>query len=373
MSVNEVKACFFHMAKITVSAVIAGTVLLWHPVLSQAKELKKVTIAVGSQVLNVTYPWLTLPVTLGYWRDEGYDVQVIGVSGSLQALQQMATGGVEFAELNASVLVQANVKNKIPVRGVMGNGIIDSGIAVMDDSGVKDVKDFKGKRIGIFSLASGTMQLLKGLLLNNGLTIGKDVQIIVVGAGAPALEALKKGRVDGLMFWQTALTSFENSGAKIRVFRNPEWHSLPDYTLATMQATIDTDPAMVEAIVRGAAKAILYASTNPECARQLHWANYPDSKPTGADPVTLAKWDTNLLKAQIDGFDSAFKMNGGKFIGAMDPKAYSRFQDFMFDEKMISGKLPAASFLINQPGFIEAVNKFDHQAVINAAKACNAL
>jgi NitT/TauT family transport system substrate-binding protein len=47
-----------------------------------AKPLKTVTIAVGTQVLNVTYPWLTLPIVLGYWRDEGYDVKVITVGGS---------------------------------------------------------------------------------------------------------------------------------------------------------------------------------------------------------------------------------------------------------------------------------------------------
>ena len=51
-----------------------------------AKPLKTVTIAVGTQVLNVTYPWLTLPIVLGYWRDEGYDVKVITVGGSLQGI-----------------------------------------------------------------------------------------------------------------------------------------------------------------------------------------------------------------------------------------------------------------------------------------------
>ena len=32
--------------------------------------------------------------------------------------------------------------------------------------------------------------------------------------------------------------------------------------------------------------------------------------------------------------------------------------------------LPAATFIIDKPGFIEAVNRFDHEAIIADAKAC---
>ena len=38
---------------------------------------------------------------------------------------------------------------------------------------------------------------------------------------------------------------------------------------------------MVEAIVRGAAKATLFAMTNPEAVRQIQWKYFPDTKPTG--------------------------------------------------------------------------------------------
>ena len=252
----------------------------------------------------------------------------------------------------------------------MGNGVIDWGLAVNDDSPIKSVADLKGKRIGIVSLATGGMPLLKGMLRSNGLNPDTDVQIIATGAGAPALDALKNDRVQALMFWQSAITGFENVGAKLRVFRSPTWRAFPDFTLGTLQKTIDSDPAMVEAIARGAAKATLFAQTNPDCARRVHWAKYPSTKPTGADPETLVKWDTALLNAQLDTLRDAFKMNGGKLIGAMDVAAYGRFQDFMFEEKLITRKLPPQTFIIDKPGFTEAINRFDHQAVIDAAKAC---
>ncbi len=338
-----------------------------------SKPLKPVKIALGTQVVNVTYPWLTLPIALGYWKDEGYDVQVVTVAGSLQGIQQMVAGGVEFAQLNSTGLIQANTDNNLAVRGLMGTGSIDWGLGVMAGGPIKSVADLKGKKIGIFSLGTGGMPLLKGYLRTNGLDPDKDVQIIATGAGAPALEALRSDRVQGLMFWGSALTGFQNAGTQLNVLFSPEWRALPDFTFGTMQKTIDADPAMVEAIARGAAKATLFAQTNPECTLKIHWKNFPSTKPTGADEATLVKWDLALLKTQLATMQAAYQMHGGKLIGAMDPAAYGRMQDFMQKEGLIKKTVAPESLLIGKPGFAEAINRFDHEAVIAAAKACKGL
>lgn len=337
------------------------------------KPLKPVKIALGTQVINVTYPWLTLPIALGYWKDEGYDVQVVTVGGSLQGIQQMVAGGVEFAQLNSTGLIQANTDNNLAVRGLMGTGSIDWGLGVLASGPIKSVADLKGKKIGIFSLGTGGMPLLKGHLRSNGIDPDKDVQIIATGAGAPALEALRSDRVQALMFWGSALTGFQNAGTQLNVLFDPAWRALPDFTFGTMQKTIDADPAMVEAIARGAAKATLFAQTNPECTLKIHWKNFPSTKPTGADEATLVKSDLALLKTQLTTMQSAHQMHGGKLIGAMDPAAYGRMQDFMMKEGLLKKTVAPESLLINKPGFTEAINRFDREAVIAAAKACTGL
>jgi NitT/TauT family transport system substrate-binding protein len=338
-----------------------------------AKPMKTVTIAVGTQVLNVTYPWLTLPIVLGYWREEGYDVKVITVSGSLQGIQQMVGGAVDFAQLNSTGLIQANTENNVAVRGLMSNGVIDWGVGVMQDGPIKSVVDLKGKKIGIFSLGTGGVPLLKGYLRSNGINPDTDVQIIATGAGAPALEALKADRVQALMFWGSALAGFENAGTKMRILFDPAWRALPDFTFGTLQKTIDADPVMVEAISRGAAKATLFATTNPMCALKLHWKNFPSTKPTGADEATLVANDMRLLDAQLQAMKNAFELNGGKLIGAMDPVAYGRMQDFMLKDGTIKRTVSPESLLIAKPGFVEAINRFDRNAVIEAAKACKGI
>lgn len=336
----------------------------------QAKPLKKVRIAVGTTNLNVGYPWLTLPLSLGYWRDAGYDVDVLPVGASLQALQQMVAGNAEFAQLNSSVVIQGNVVNGIPVRVVMNNGVIDWSLSVLEDGPIKTVQDLKGKTIGVFSLATGGIAFMKSYLRQNGMDPDKDINMVAVGLGAPPVEALRTNRVQALLFWASAQATFENAGLKLRYLRGSDWRGYPDFTFSTLQKTIDSDPAMVEAIARGAAEASVFVFANPDCARRLHWARFPNTKPSGAEEATLVKWDLNNQKAQTDSMKDAFEMNGGKLWGNASADAYGRIQNFMLEAKLIDKTIPPATYLVNIPNFWQKINDFDAQAVRAQAANC---
>ncbi|MFN0300492.1 MAG: ABC transporter substrate-binding protein [Burkholderiales bacterium] len=338
--------------------------------LAQQKPLKKVRIAVGTTNLNVAYPWLMMPIVLDYWKAEGLEVEVLPVGASLQALQQMVAGNAEFAQLNSSVVIQANVVNSIPARVVMNNGVIDWSLAVPEDSPIKDVKDLKGKTIGVFSLATGGIFFMKSYMRANGMDPDKDVQVVAVGLGAPPVEALRNNRVQALLYWASAHATFENAGLKLRYMRGADWRTFPDFTLSTLQKTIDADAATVEAIARGAAKASVFVMANPDCVRKLHWARWPNTKPSGADEATLIRWDMNNLKGQTDSMNDAFALNGGKLWGNATPEAYGRIQDFMLEAKLIEKKIPPASYMNGIPGFFEKINNFDANAIKTQAANC---
>jgi NitT/TauT family transport system substrate-binding protein len=337
-----------------------------------AAPLKKVRIAVGTTVLNLTYFWLTLPVIQGWWRDAGYDVQVLPVGASLQALQQMVAGNAEFAQLNSSVVIQANVVNDIPVRVLLNTGILDWAIAVPADSPIKDGHDLKGKTIGVFSLATGGIAFMKSYLHDLGMNPDTDVHIIALGLGAPPVQALNAGRVDALLYWGSAFAGFENAGLKLRYFHGPDWPTYPDFTFSTLQSTIDHDPKMVEDISRGAVEGLLFTMTNPDCQRQLHWAHYPGSKPTGADEATLVKWDMNNLRKQMDAVQGAYEINGSKTWGLATPAPYGKIQDFMLKAGLIPKTIDPQTYMVNIPDFYTKINDFDAARIKAEAASCHA-
>lgn len=339
---------------------------------ADSKPLKKVRIAVGTTVLNIGYPMLTLPVALGYWKQEGYDVELLPVGASLQAIQQMVAGNAEFAEVNSSVIIQSNTKNDLPVRVAMTNGVIDWAIAVDADGPIKSVKDLKGKTIGVFSLATGGIAYMQSYLRANGLNPDKDVDLVPLGLGAPPVQALKSGKVQGLLYWAAAIAAFENSGLKLKKLIGEDWRTYPDYSLSVMEGTAAKDPAMIVGIVRGMAKATVFAIANPECARKLHWSHFPSTKANaaGVDEATLIKWDLNTQQAQLDSMIDAFKLNGGKYYGNMDPAAYTRLEKFMLEAKQIDKTMPAEKLLVAIPDLTKKANDFDVKAIEADAKAC---
>jgi NitT/TauT family transport system substrate-binding protein len=333
------------------------------------KPLQKVKIVIGgTTIVNITYPWLNLPRALGYWKDEGYDVEVFGLAPTIHPLPLLVSGQADFVQTGGSDVIQANLIGDEPVRVAMQNTSIDWSIGVPVDSPIKTIQDLKGKRIGVLSLAVGGINFLKTYMVQSGMNPDTDISLIAVGFGAPAVQALKSGEVQGLFYWSAGLASFENAGLAMRYIAAPDWRTYPDYSLAVMESTVAKDPKMVEAIVRGAAKAELFAMTNPEAVRAIQWQTFPDTKPSGADDATLVKWDLNNLHAELTCMKESFEMNGAKYYGNCDPKGFDRLETFMLATKQISRTIPGTTFLPNIPDFYAKTNNFDQAAVIASAQ-----
>jgi len=336
------------------------------------RAARKVDLAVGTQVLNVTYPYLMMPVALGWAQEAGLDMNIMTVAGSLQIVQMMAASTVSFAQMNTATIITANVMQNIPVRAIMQNGIVDWALVTLESSPISAPAGFKGKLIGVPSLASGGIAFLKSYLRSQGMDPDKDVTLVPVGAGAPALEALRSDRVQGLMYWGAMLAAFENFGAKLRYFRADEWLKLPDFCMVTLQSTIDKDLPLVEAVARNGARASALSAAAPDCVRRVHWKRWPETKVTAPDEATAVRWDTNNLSAQVFAMKSALEAGGGQLWGRMTPDGFARMQDILFDTGVINRKLDPTTFVIQAPGFFERINDFDHAATAALANSCPA-
>lgn len=345
----------------------AGSAALAQP---SGKPLRKLTIAAGTQVLNSSYPYLMMPGALGYWAAEGLDVTVVPSGGSAQSIQQLVGRSAEFGEVNSSSLIQA-AAGGTPVRAVMANTTVDWSLVSLDGGAVHSLADFKGRTIGVSSLGTGGIALLKAYLRGAGLDPDKDFSIQPVGFGGMALQALTSGRVDGLMYWASAIASFESAGAKLRYFRAPEWKAYADFSLIATDTTIKQEPAMVEAVVRAMAKASYFTSVNPDCARRLFWKQYPQLKASaGSDEELKRQFDLRQIEAGVKSMQEARALGTGEPWGVAPAAAYERMQQFMLETKTIAQPAAAGSLVIQDSAVLERANRFDHDAVRQAATAC---
>lgn len=334
---------------------------------------QNVRIAVGgTSFLDISYFFLLLPGPLGYWEEEGYKAEVFPISGSTEAAQQLAAGNIDFAQMASAVIIQANTEQQVPIRSLITNFTLGWGLAVKKDGPIKTIADLKGKNIGIVSLSSGGVPLVKTVAKNNGMNPDSDITLLATGVGAQPLLALQNDQVQALMYWSSALVGFQNRDPNLTIIKDPSWAKLPDFSFATIEKTIKEKPDMVEGISRGIAKAMVFAAANPDCARQLQWKFYPDTKPTGVDEATAARNDLAMISVLLQDQANATALNPGGLTAGVSAEAMGAYQDFLFGAGLIKQKVEPASLTVAEgKAFWDRVNDFDKAPIEAAAKACN--
>src|ERR1051326_8175651 len=136
-------------------------------------------------------PWIAKE--RGFFTAAGVEAELIYTSGAL-SMQALIGGSVDlvlgsiFDPLSAiaggaDIVILGSFNNSPPY--VM---------AARPD--VRDVKDLRGKKIGVRSLTGPATAMTQFLLEENGLDTKRDVQILRVGGTAERLAALKEGLVD---------------------------------------------------------------------------------------------------------------------------------------------------------------------------------
>lgn len=331
---------------------------------ADAQASRKVTIVHGSQQVEITHPGLYLPQTLGYAKDEGIDLAVETSQGSQQALQLLAAGRCDFVQVTTETII--NAKDQGVDARIIYSAVnhYNSQIAALADGPVKTVADFKGKQVGVFSLASGSVPYLKAVLKEASLDAEKDVTMVPTGAGAPALQALTNGTVAALSLWAGAFAVFENQGAKLRIFRSAELTTAPGHILATTQDFATKNPDIVGKVGRLYAKSAVFAMANPTAAVQAYWKALPQNRPPQIDAKAEAD-ALNILKVGLR--DMTVEDRLDKRWGWNDPNGLRKLQEYLVANGARKTIVADADLMSN--AFVDQYNAFDAAAVRAQAAA----
>jgi NitT/TauT family transport system substrate-binding protein len=304
----------------------------------------------------------SIPKKMGYWAAENVDVDVFGAPGAIAGLQMVASGKMDFITVTPEALMQAQAQG-MPVKAVYVHARSPiSKFVVLKSSGVKSVKDLKGKLVGQPVLESSSAYF-GGLFRENGLDFTKDVKLIATGTGAPAALAMQRGDIAAWASWDTAVASLENRGMDFVEFRPPYFDELIGNVIATRNDMIEKHPEVVVAVARGIAKAVHFGLANPDAAVKIHWDVYPQTKPQNADPATAMKEAKSVFVSRF----SSFKLPPGGLYGASTPQQWATTAKLMVESgvKLPAGYDPASAYTDK---FIAEINKFDRNAVEAQAK-----
>ncbi len=227
----------------------------------------KLSLAIGATTLN--YIPVGLADALGYYKDQGLNVQIENFqAGGSQALQALVGGSVDAVVGSYEQTIHMQAQGKEIVGVVLLNdlsGIVFGVRADLADH-VKSGKDLKGLRIGISSPGSGADLMLRYYLARNGLT-PRDVSILPVGIGASAVTAITNKAVDGALYWDPIAALLDQRKAVFNLFdaRTSQGSATafgaPGYPYACLyvtRQTIEKKPQAVQALANALIKALYF-------------------------------------------------------------------------------------------------------------------
>ncbi len=171
-------------------------------------QLEKFTLAGWSKPITEIVNLLAEP-DLGFFKSEGLDFRYLPGAGGGDALRNLLSGQADIAFTDPGSFFAAVDKGAAlrAVYDIYPQNVFN--VVTLESSGITHPSELKGKRIGVYSLSSGTRQNLQILLQQVGLT-EKDVTIIVTGLlnFAP----LMQGQVDATAATDTGLALARHRG-----------------------------------------------------------------------------------------------------------------------------------------------------------------
>jgi NitT/TauT family transport system substrate-binding protein len=345
--------------KTTFTAILLGAALS-----AQAEEA---VVKVGFCARTITSAAAPFAIAMkkGWYGKASLKVQLVPVPGSTDCVKLVATGDLPWSLPSIEPIPaarQQGVKAKIFYTAYQGNIY---GLAVPKESGIRSVKDLKGKKIGVASMGSAGVPVARGILAMNGLDPDSDAQIVVVGEAAQAAALLRGGQVQALSLYDTQYALVESAGQPVRMLDSGPVARFPSNGFFALEETVHKDRARAVALTKGYAMGTVFAMANPEAAVRILYEVYPQTKPSGKSDEQALRDDVKTLLARAEHWK--LEAGGVKRWGESSVKDFDAYEDFLVRWKVIPQKVPVADLVSNE--LIDEVNRFDAGAVAAEAKA----
>jgi NitT/TauT family transport system substrate-binding protein len=356
-SIEEVPMRHRTLATLTLLALVAATALAAFPSRAPAAEKIQLLLPVRG---TAAYP-VYLAKQLGYFEEEGLDVEVLPGKGSTYVVQQVSAGTVPVGiGVPAAILpaVARGQKLKFFYTYAVKN-LFD--LVVPEDSPVRTVADLKGKTVGITDLGSGEVPLVRALLAAANLRPGENVTMTVIGEKAPTiLASFRDGKVQAFGGAANDLVWLYQAGFKPRSLSG-EYRELPSSGIFVTEKTFNEKRDVLVKIGRSVARGSLFGMTNPEAAATIMAKLFPDQ-------FQNMEAGRVFLKTYLDLSTPLRKDQGEPIFGYAMPEGWERMQKIFLsgDKPILAKPLDLAPVVTGE--LVPEMNRFDHEKVRQQAR-----
>lgn len=329
-------------------------------------ELEEVLF--GMSTPNMASNWVALPVAqeMGYFEEEGIQVEGHMLKTSGEVLQAMGAERVEIGAPTPEAALPAMDQGQDVTMVYEWTRRPVAAFAVLEGSPITAIEDLEGKRIGVQSRSAGPALLSDASLVQAGLDAESDVTYVEVSVGAAALDALQRERVDALMLYDTQYAGMEMLGADLRLMRAEGVDNLFATTFVVNDGFLEAQPDAVAGFGRAWTKASVWALANPEAAIRIMWEHYPESKAGSGSEEEQMEMALAIFNARMEAVNVDDPTENDLW-GRYDEAAVEDWISFALENELIEKQLAPEDVYTNE--FADTYNDFDAQAVIADAES----
>lgn len=246
--------------------------------------LKKIHFGFATKAISPIIINILIPERLGYYREEGLSVECIPLGSNAAVMGSLQIGRIDFGVGTPAFEIPIVARGeKLPIVDFYEYTYpFKWGLAVKPGSPVKTLADLKGKRIGVSGLGQTDYPVGQAVFRLAGIDPQKQLTWLAVGEGVTAGEALRRGDIDGLFYFDTGFGAIEAAGIQLRYLTLPA--DVPKVGGLYLTATRDMLKQHREwavGLARGVAKASIFVRENPEAAAYTFIQMFPEAAPKG--------------------------------------------------------------------------------------------
>jgi len=303
---------------------------------------------------------------LKLYEEEGCRMEILNLSGVGQSIQAIASSNCDTSAVSPIGFLGVYAKNPhldivFPYCWLRQP---HWSVAVKPDSPIKSLAELKGKNIGIRNQGDTGYFGARAMFRELGIDPDKDVDWVSIGEGGPAGEAIYRGRVDAMAFWDGSFARIDVAGFPLRQLPNtPGMQKLFGNCYGIRRSELAKNRDLYVRFFRAMAKGTVFAYANPDLSIRLHWEIYPESKPKGKTDQEAFAEAKKIVDVRKDKW-FAGPWQADKRMGAMSREEWQAQVAFAG----LEGQIKDVDAIFTTE-LLDDVNKFDLKAIEDKAHA----
>lgn len=308
------------------------------------------------------HPWYVAQ-ELGYFEEEGLNVDFVPADGSSAAIQQLISGQGQAALPSPGAFLTA-VDSGQDLRWVYSYEYQNVfTIITTPETGITSLEDLGGQRMGISEPGGGEVPLVRAVLRDVGLQEGADVELVPVGeGGALTVDSLQSGEVQAYASSVFDVAALEAAGIDTVDLLPAGPKSFPANGMAVTAEALEANAEELAGFARAIAKGVVFSEVNPDAAFAI------------AAEALPAEFEDEALVAEgreaIEALKEVPEDLADEPIGTHNQPGWEGYVEFLSqgseEEGALTGEIDLDTIL--DDSLLEQANDFDRAAVEQQAE-----